>query len=1194
MRYAFADCVLDTQLYTLTRAGCPRPLRPKVFQVLAYLLRHRDHVVSREELCAQVWPGQCISETTLESCIKQTRQAIGDSGQAQQLIATRRGYGYRFLGAVEVCPDPPAGTGGGDGLALQRSLSTLPLATPNLVPGLSPQETAGAVDGGPEPDTRGAEASLQHSVSASVGEWKLVTVLCCALAAPPPAAPREAEPHYHALHALAVLAAAVQRYGGTLQPVVGDHLIALFGAPRAQEDHARCAVLAALDLQQRLHQPPTPSLPALGAGLAVRMGVHSGLVVVGELGPAAHGQVTAVGAPSQGALRLQQQAAPGTLLVSAATYRLVQEEVAGVLGGSLVLEGSQPQPVYTIQGVRQRRAGVPQRPPPSASPFVGRQRELALLHDRLEAVRTGEGQAVSLVGPPGIGKTRLLTEFGRGLAPDQVIWYSGQCLAYSQAAPYLPVRDIVQQVCALAAGEAQEAHTAAVRRRLAALGEVTEEDVALVCQLLDLPVAPEWLARLTPEARQARTFALLERLIRHAAQRQPVVLAVENVHWIDPTSAAWLAFLVERLTGLAVLLLVTQRPGAPPSWGTHAAVTQLALPPLRVEESQVIVAAVPGTAQLPAARCQQIVAHGAGNPFFLEELAWQAVEHGRATTPVSVPATVHAVLAARLDQLPAEEKALLQTAAVIGQEVSVPLLRAMADVSENTLQRCLAHLRATALLSETRLFLEQEYTFKHALTHEVAYGSLLQEQRRVLHARLVEVLEARAGDQVAEHVERLAHHALRGEVWDKALAYCRQAGARAYDRAAFREAVAAFEQALQALAHLPEDGDTRVLALDLRLALGGTLFALGEYGRRLALLGEAEVLARALDDRARLVRVLAWMAHALWLTGDTDGAVAAGQQALELAAALGDSALQVQASDRLGEVYWSIGDFGRAAALLRWSVEAADRESGTPSTDVRIDVRIQSRGRLAQTLGALGAFAEGRRHGEEALRLATLEGRGSSPIAARGYLGGLYLAQGDLEHAIQVWEQGLALCCASGNRDWLRSIMAGLGSAYALQGRFAEGRTLLEEAIRESISTGARWNHANQLTRLGEVCRLAGRYDEAWQYARQALDLARQQQARGIEARALYQLGAVRTRAAPPDVAQAAAHYHQALALAEELGMRPLQAHCHRGLGILYATTGQQEQAHVELSTAMNLYRAMEMTFWLPETEAALAQVEGR
>ena len=443
-------------------------------------------------------------------------------------------------------------------------------------------------------------------------------------------------------------------------------------------------------------------------------------------------------------------------------------------------------------------------------------------------------------------------------------------------------------------------------------------------------------------------------------------------------------------------------------------------------------------------------------------------------------------------------------------------------------------------------------------------------------------------DRVAEQVERLAHHALRGEVWDKAVTYCQQAGARARDRAAFREAVAAFEQALQALAHLPEHGDTRVLAIDLRLTLGGTLTQLGEYGRCLALLGEAEALARALDDRARLGRVLAQMADGLRQTGDLDGAMAAGQQALDLAVELGDSALQVQTSHRLGQVYAASGDFGRAAELLRRNVEAADREPGTPSTGVR----LHSQAWLAWTLSVLGAFAEGRRHGEEALRLATLEGRGSTPIVVRTRLGHLYLAQGDLEHAIRVLEQGLALCRASGDRNSLRLIVAGLGYASALQGRLAEGRALLEEAISEGIRTGAR--NPRWLAWLSEVCRLAGRGEEAWQHARQALDLARQRKERGDEALALHQLGVVHAHADPPDAVQAEAHYQQALALAEALGMRPLEAHCHLGLGKLVCRDRTQDAGLRPVAYAITLYRAMDMTFWLPRTEGALAQAVGQ
>jgi tetratricopeptide (TPR) repeat protein len=355
-----------------------------------------------------------------------------------------------------------------------------------------------------------------------------------------------------------------------------------------------------------------------------------------------------------------------------------------------------------------------------------------------------------------------------------------------------------------------------------------------------------------------------------------------------------------------------------------------------------------------------------------------------------------------------------------------------------------------------------------------------------------------------------------------------------------------------------------------------------------SLFAPPETLARALDDRARLGQVLARMAQVLRITGDHNGAMAAGQQALELAAALGESAVQEEASYRLGQIYHAIGDFGRAAELFRRNVEAADREAGTPGTVFR----LQSRAWLARTLSALGAFTEGRRHGEEALRLATLEGRGPIPIIAHGCLGPLYLAQGDLEHAIRVLEQGLPLCRASSERNWVSRIAAGLGSAYALQGRLAEGRALLEEAISEDILTGALDNHSRRVAWLSEVCRLAGHREEAWQHAHQALDLARQHKERGNEAHALYQLGVVQAHADPSDVAQAEAHYQQALALAEELGMRPLQAHCHLGLGTLYAKSGQAEHARSELATAIALYRAMEMTFWLPQAEAALAQVE--
>jgi tetratricopeptide (TPR) repeat protein len=720
--------------------------------------------------------------------------------------------------------------------------------------------------------------------------------------------------------------------------------------------------------------------------------------------------------------------------------------------------------------------------------------------------------------------------------------------------------------------------------------------VLLLLQLLDVPVELAPLAALSPEQRKARTFALLRHLLRHASQQQPLTLAVENLHWSDPTSEEWLTSLVEQLGDMPVLLLTTYRPGYQPPWLRHSAAHQMALSRLSPRDSLLMLQSIPQAAQLPALLHQAIVAKAAGNPFFVEELTWTTVGHGNPVGPLPLPDTIEAVLAARLDRLPPETKRLVQIAAVIGPEVPVPLLQTIAELSEEALQRALAYLQATEFLYETRLFPEPVYTFKHALTHEVAYGSLLQEQRRVLHACIVEALEALAGDHIAEggsgrspdQVERLAHHALRGEVWDKAVTYCQQAGVEADDRAAFREALAHFEQALQALAHLPENDDTRALAIDLRLALDRPLNPLGEYKRCLVLLREAEALARALDDQGRLGWVLTYMTSICRMMGDYEGAIAAGRQALTLAATLGESILEVQASYRLGEVHYTIGDFGWSAELLRRSVEAMDRESDMPHTDLRIRVWAW----LARTLGALGAFAEGRLYGEKALHLATLEGRGYIPILAHACLGTLYLAKGDLEDAIQVLAQGLALCRASNNQSgWLQLILGCLGAAYTLQGRLREGHALLEEGISTSIRTGVQTSHAYRVVWLSEVCRLAGHGKEAWQHARQALDLARQQKVRGDEAHALHQLGVVQAHAEPPDTVQAKAYYQQALVLANELGMRPLQAHCYRDLGTLYATTGRREQARAILSTAISLYRSMEMTFWLPQVEATLTQV---
>jgi predicted ATPase len=561
---------------------------------------------------------------------------------------------------------------------------------------------------------------------------------------------------------------------------------------------------------------------------------------------------------------------------------------------------------------------------------------------------------------------------------------------------------------------------------------------------------------------------------------------------------------------------------------------------------------------------------------------------------LQVPATVHAVLAARIDRLPAEDKRLLQTAAVIGTEVPLPLLQAIADLPEDALYHGLAHLQAAEFLYETRLFPEQEYTFKHALTHEVAYGGLLQERRRALHARIVEALEALAGERLAEQVERLAHHALRGEVWGKALAYCRQAGEKVEARSAYPEAVGYFEQALSSLAHLPERRATREQAIDLRLALRTALWPSGDFVRTLACLREAEALATALDDPRRLGQVSIFLSHQCYTEGAYDQAIAAAQRAVALGTAGGEVILQARANQSLGVAYQFLGHYRQAIDCLEQAVVALDGVGHRERFGTVILPAVLARAYLAWCQAELGRFAEGRSLGEEGLRMAAAVEQPGNLMMATWMVGLLALRQGDLSRALPRLEQAVALCQDADLLFYFPRMAAVLGAAYTLGGRVADAVPLLTRALEQTTATGMVGDRALCRLALGEVQLLAGRLEEAQALADRALTLAREHQERGHQAYALRLLGDIASRRQPPESKSAEAHYQQALALADELGMRPLQAHCHRGLGTLYATTGQQEQARAELFTAIALYREMGMTFWLPQAEATLAQVEGR
>jgi len=812
---------------------------------------------------------------------------------------------------------------------------------------------------------------------------------------------------------------------------------------------------------------------------------------------------------------------------------------------------------------------------------------------------------VAVVGEAGVGKSRLVYEFIHSHRTPGWLVLESASVSYGKATPYFPVIDLLKRYSHVEERDDTRTIRAKVTGQVLTLDAALQDTVPALLSLLDtLPDDSPFLP-LDPPQRRQRTLDALKRILLRESQEQPLLLVFEDLHWIDSETQALLNSLVESLPTARLLLLVNYRPEYQHGWGSKTYYTQLRLDPLPAVSADELLHALLGDDASLKPLTQLLIARTEGNPFFLEESVRTLVETGvlvgergayrlgQALPTIQVPATVQAVLAARIDRLPPEEKRLLQTAAVIGTEVPLPLLQAIAELPEVVLYRGLAHLQAAEFLYETRLFPEPEYTFKHALTHEVAYGSLLQERRRVLHARLVEALEVLAEDRVAEQVERLAHHALRGEVWGKAVAYCRQAGEKAIARLAHHEAVGYFEQALSALPHLSETGDTREQAIDLRLTLHSALVPLGDLERSLVYLREAETLAVSLDDPRWLGQVSISLSGHFRRSGLYDQAIASGQRALALTTAGGDGVRHALANYYLGMAYQAQGDYRRAITHFEQGAAFFDEVRRHERFGHPFLHAVSCRAWLAVCHAELGGFAEGRALGDEGLRIAEVSARPWSLVLAYWGVGLLSLHQGDLPRALPLLERAMGIYQEVDLPFIFSWVAAALGAAYTLAGRVADAVSLLTQALEQTITTEVVDFQVLCSLPLGEAQMLSGRLEEAHTLTERALALACEHQQRVYQAYALRLLGEVTTRREPLESTQAEAYYHQALALAEELGMRPLQAHCHHGLGTLYAQTGQREQARAALTAALALYRDMDMTFWLPQTEAALARVEG-
>jgi tetratricopeptide (TPR) repeat protein len=880
---------------------------------------------------------------------------------------------------------------------------------------------------------------------------------------------------------------------------------------------------------------------------------------------------SAIGDTTNLAARLQQLAEPDTILLSDSTQRLVQGAIRLEALAAVQIRGkTEPVTPYKVLGTLPRRSPVVSRGERTLSQFVGRERELAVLEELLEQVVAGQGQVVGLVAEAGAGKSRLLYEFRQRLHTRRVTYLEGRCLSYGRSIPYHPIIDIVRHNCGITDADSPAVITEKVRIALHEVGLQAEDAAPYLLQLLGVKEGTADLASLTPEATRIHTFDTLKQMSLQGSHRRPLIFEVEDLHWIDQTSEAYLAALVEGMAGARILLLTTYRPGYRPPWLGKSYAAQLALRSLAPHDAFTVVHSTRQRATLPDRVARMIVEKGEGNPFFLEELTRAVIEDTEFQTALTVPDTVQGVLMARLDRLPEVPKRLLQTASVLGRAFSPQLLEAIWD-GPGPSGPILQELRQLEFLYERSGSESLLYVFKHALTQEVAYESLLTTRRQALHAAAGRALEAQYAERLEEAYDRLAYHYARTDEADKAVAYLSRFAEKAARSYAHVEALTALQGALSHVERLPGGPHDR-LVLDLTLRQAHSFYFLGRFAETLEVLLQQQKRLEQLQDTALAGPYNFWLSHTYSYLGDQEQTAQRAQRAITAAMRCGDEATMGKAYYVLARsAFWS-GQFVQGIAHGRQAVAFLERTAERwwlGQAYWVVGVSYYFMGEFAPA-----SEAEGRAHA-----MGEVLGDPRLQTYAAWVIGLIEATRGD-------WEAGIEACQRSLERspDPLNTAIATgfLGYAYLEKGDTCQAIPRLEQAAQQLGQFRFRQLQSRFTIFLSEAALISGDLERARDLALQGLEIAREVKfwfGVGLGQRALGQV----TQASGA-LAEAETHLTAALQSFTSIQARFEAGRTHLALADLAHAQGDPGSAATHLTEAQTLFTALQVPRYVERT----------
>ena len=944
---------------------------------------------------------------------------------------------------------------------------------------------------------------------------------------------------------LQVLMDAIHQHDGFVNQVRGDGVMALFGAPIATEDHAIQACRAAIAMQAGIDE-----LNRKRTGdIALRVGMNSGQVVIHSIGSNLVMNYDAVGKTVHLAARMEELAGPGAIMLTAATYRLAKGFIAAVPRGIVTVKGmEEPVEIFELSAMRSTTRWQA-RSSQGLNALVGRQAELGTLRNALEKAADGNGQALTVVGAAGLGKSRLVHDFIGGLSGEWMV-LEAACVPQHTQSSYYPISNLIRNLFGIGIDDKPDAVAKRVREGITSLDPTLSAFLPSIFSLLDISAAnPEW-NKLEPSEKRREIIEAINALILLQERRRPLIIVVEDVHWIDAETKLILHNLLEFIRGVRILLIMTQRSES--GW-TDLGFRRLNLSPLDDTASQEMLDRLMGGDVTLLSIRKRIVAKAQGNPLFLEELVQTLAEASslegepgeyRLSKPagrIEIPQTIHSVLAARIDRLDGMPKSLLQTSAVIGPDISVALLSGMLGVSPGKIAGDLRTLETADFLRKVKR-VASEYSFKHELTREVAYGTMLLGARRALHAKAVETIESRFADRLEEHIDRLADHAFMAELWEKAVPYQLRSCRRAAKRGANQDAMGIYQRGLQTLSHWPASAARTKAEIDFRLIVVIALEPLGKHHLIADVMREARNLADASNDPWRMAAVNCQLAVALWRIGEHAGAMEAAQAASSVAQRIADPALIFASLHHIGIVLHETGAFKESIEIHEKCLALETPELDAKRAGWAAYPTVVLRTFLADSLIDVGDMDRAELMAVEASRRVQLVNHFYSRANITHVLARLRTAQGRHQEALSLLRECWQTCLDLEIVQMYPIYAARMGEAYLAAGDIKAAIDILSEPERLNPLGENAWGWGSLFLAQGEAFLAAGSQAEARAAGERALALAEKRGEPPQQAYALKLLGDVAL--IEGDMFKARTYFERAYELATKCGMRPLMALC--------------------------------------------------